>query len=122
MRRAPTLARCLSRDPAPWTRSGADASAMRGSRPAGVADINEQRDHDDRHQRDRQRSAEWPVATLAELQLDEIAYHQVGASAHDTRRDIGAERGDEDEDRAGNNARLDERDDHLAQHLEARRI
>ena len=57
-------------------------------------------------QRDRQRRTQRPVAALAELQFDEIADHHVLAAAQHARRDIGAERGNEDQDRTGNDAGL----------------
>ena len=79
----------------------------------------QQRHHDDHHQRDRQRGAQRPVAALAELQLDQVADHHVLAAAQHARRHIGAERGDEDQDRAGDDARLDQRNDDAPQHLQA---
>ena len=55
-----------------------------------------------------------PVAALAELQFDQIAEHHVLAAAQNARRHIGAKRGNEDEDRSGNDSGFDERNDDAA--------
>src|SRR3954464_7187952 len=74
-----------------------------------VLHVHEERHHDDRHKGDRKRRPEGPVPSLSELQLDKVAEHHVLAAAEDPRRDIGAEGGNEDENGAGDDARLYER-------------
>ncbi len=67
-------------------------------------------------------AAQRPVAALAELQLDEIAEHHVLAAAQHARRHIGAERWNEHQDGARDDAGLHQRNDDAPQHLEPRGI
>src|SRR6266536_504549 len=81
--------------------SGGARSAM--GYPAGrVADVEIERHQHRRHQDKRLGAAKRPVAARAELLRDQVADHQMGAAAEDQRRDIGAERRDENEEAAGN--------------------
>ena len=65
------------------------------------------------------RGAERPVAALAELQVDQVADHHPLAAAQDARDDVGAECGDEDQDRARDHARPDQRQDDPGQRAPA---
>src|SRR5690606_37029169 len=61
-------------------------------RSRDVADVEQQGDHYQRHERDRYRRPERPVSACAELQFDQVAEHHVLAAAQHARDDISSDR------------------------------
>src|SRR5688572_31113604 len=94
-------------------------SAMAACRAGCVAHIDQQGNHHNGHQGNGEGGAERPVPALAELKLDQVAKHHVPTAAQDARGHVGAERWNEDENGAGDDARLDKRNNDAAEHLEA---
>src|SRR5687767_3561007 len=86
-------------------------------RASGIPDVNQQGDHYEEHESDGKGGAQGPISPLAELQLDEVSKHHVFAAAQNTRGDIGSKRGNEHQNGAGDDARLDQRDNDAAKNL-----
>ena len=70
---------------------------------SGRRNSDQQREHQQRQQ-ERERGAERDVARHRELALDEVADVHGARAAEQVGRQVGAERGDEDEDAAGHDA------------------